>query len=619
MSKILIIIFLVQIATSSLIQNEVESSLETGMLECLLIITETYLLKEKSIAVMVPDLKRNSSNIQDDFAFRVLKELHLSTNVSFIIPTERVSPIYKSVVKPDSVIMTINGKVLSYQRRELYILFLRLRQNMWNSRARFIIVSLWNPTSANAQHLLAKTFLNVAWSFHVKNVIILSFKFTKNLSFPSTIDIYTWFPYKNKRSCNINIADVKIVDNWNPDTKQFLCGANLFPPKELNNFGGCNFSMLLAETPPLAISTKAGEVSGLDVNIIETIGNISNFKVVFRDTSSKQVSKVYDIIGSSWVSNVQFSFEWIYPYVKEKIIWVVPAGNPYPSWMSLIRIFNMTLWVLVGTSFILVSLTFWVLRTISDSIRIKDEKHVRTNCLSFGFETLRFYLGTSAILKTEERLISFFLMIVLIYCMQVNTAYQSSLIGFLVNPGQQPPIQNTNELRKSGIALRSAVFSTKQGETMDWKSNVKNFVENCTVFECLKRVVFDRDVAFLSRKTAVDYVGMSDYWSNGKPLFAELKSAVNEGFLSIHVQNGNLLLRRINKLVFRLRSAGIIDKWNRDIEYYNKKQIVCDAAQFLKKLSLTHFAGAFLIMFLGFVISTLCFIIEVSRHFKNLV
>ncbi|KAJ9583418.1 hypothetical protein L9F63_022239 [Diploptera punctata] len=362
--------------------------------------------------------------------------------------------------------------VLSYQRRELYLLFPRLRQNMWNSRALFIIVSLWNPTPANGQHLLAKSILNIAWSFHVKNVIILSFKFTKNFSAPSPIHIYTWFPYKNKISCNINIADVKIVDNWNPDTKQFLCGANLFPSKELNNFGGCNFSILLAETPPYAISTKTGKVSGLDVNIIETIGNIRNFKVVFRDTSSKQVSNVYDIIGSSWVSNVQFSFEWIYPYVKEKIIWVVPAGNPYPSWMSLIRIFNMTLWVLVGTSFILVSLTFWVLRTISDSIRIKDEKHVRTNCLRFGFETLRFYLGTSALLKTEERLISFFLMIVLIYCMQVNTAYQSSLIGFLVNPGQQPPIQNTKELRKSGIALRSGVFSTKQGETMDWKSNV---------------------------------------------------------------------------------------------------------------------------------------------------
>ena len=68
-------------------------------------------------------------------------------------------------------------------------------------------------------------------------------------------------------------------------------------------------------------------------------------------------------------------------------------------------------------------------------------------------DTLRSILGAAIYFNPQGYLSAFFFVLWLFYCLQINTAYQSSLMGFLTNPGNLPAVTTLEELDNSGLDL----------------------------------------------------------------------------------------------------------------------------------------------------------------------
>jgi hypothetical protein len=202
--------------------------------------------------------------------------------------------------------------------------------------------------------------------------------------------------------------------------------------------------------------------------------------------------------------------------------------------------------------------------------------------------------------------------------------FQGYLTTFLIDPGHKPAIRNMDELFASRIPFYYTpgfgdLFSNSAEKE---ESNVKLNRANCKSRQvCLNWAMYGKNVSLLLREEWFDVTyAVGDYIDeDSKPILCKLEDGlVYTSGLSMVMQYGDPLLKRVTEIIDRVFEAGIYKYWN-SLQMHQLKlearmiRIVLPLEDYYS-FGFYHMQPAIYLLLMGWCLSVICFMIELLYH-----
>ncbi|KAJ9576107.1 hypothetical protein L9F63_007072 [Diploptera punctata] len=131
-----------------------------------------------------------------------------------------------------------------------------------------------------------------------------------------------------------------------------------------------------------------------------------------------------------------------------KYNWYVRQADPYPIWAGITRVFDTYVWICVALSVSLASLIFWILALYS---RAENNYNNIFYCAlnSWGV------IINVGVTMPRGKLIRWVFFIWIIYCLCINTIFQTFFVSFMIDPGRLHQIDTFDEMNDLGYELLS--------------------------------------------------------------------------------------------------------------------------------------------------------------------
>jgi hypothetical protein len=223
-------------------------------------------------------------------------------------------------------------------------------------------------------------------------------------------------------------------------------------------------------------------------------------------------------------------------------------------------------------------------------------------------------LGESAPNNPPEKpVIRVVFLIWVLYCLAINTVYQTYLTSFLVDPGLQHQISSDEEVINSGMdyGVPSAI-----AVVIPYVTNYRyRHLMQCDDHKaCQNRIAFKRDFSYIYSTLSMEFIIAARYTdANGKHLICSFEEIILSQLITMPVPKGYVLLDRFNSIILHLLQAGIIEQWFKDIKYTtslsSRVETELLSGEYIK-LSLLHMQSAVYILLLGLFLSFAVFLLE---------
>ncbi|PSN47533.1 Ionotropic receptor 445 [Blattella germanica] len=578
------------------------SQLVKSLSKCIVQITNKYFRQEHPITVLIST--RNSSavsrnNFMNSNVDFILRSLNQGVNHSLVI-VDYQNNTENNYKKSGSYILLITDHAES-PVEITYNMLSKIRHQLNPSLTMLIASIVVKPTEE--QLYQARMVLKLTWeAFMISDAI---FMVPMTVRRTVMFGIFNWIPKKQPDPCFKTITYVDVVDCWITRIDGFHIKANLFPTKNIIDMKGCILRAdVVPHNEPLATITT-DEVWGIFYDELEILRDALSLQIVYQRQNESSIADI--ILPLVYSATQKWFYTNTYPYYMDNLKWYVPAGLPVPRWKSLTKIFNPCMWIFVVAIFILGSLTSWLLLKYSG---VQSLQPVDLSLVII--KILLTYLSMGISNKYQGIMATTFFTIWLFYCLIINTAYQSALICFLVDPGEYPPIKTIKDLQESGLNLMSSIsFSEHFGEDFQlintyqrWRFD-KNHPK--TIWE-------KRDSALLTNEfLGTFYTKVSFNSERNRPRITSIDENVKSLFFSIGIfSHGHLLFERMEELKHRLFSSGIPRVWINDATE-SQDRVFLGARndnQFVI-IKLPHIQGAFYFWAFGIITAIVVLLIEI--------
>ena len=522
----------------------------------------------------------------------------------------------------------------------------------WNPRAKFVVL-VSEIREVNAKRL-AEDIVAELWSSKIVNSVVLiplldTHLSTAPLNILNILEAYIWYPYHPTGKCPHD-KHVTLRDLWVWDVRgngHFLHNACLFPPKIPNDLQGCPLTVSTFEVPSFIMKRSTSIVDkesiiyeeGVDVQIVSEFAKTTNSSVKYRVPPPDGGQWGFDLGNGTWVgvtgetsrsySDIGMASLWYRchlikglecprPYLIDKVRWYVPCATSYPRWMSLTRVFRLSLWSAFVTAYVVVSVVMWKIVKTTSSISTKAAQNQAYTSLP------KCLLNLWAIILEESAsnhppdvaaIRAVFLGWVL-YCWAVNTVYQAHLTIFLIDPGLQHQLSSEDEILTSGIE-----YSTETGIIPfypDLRGTPYRHMNNTVDVDLAQARVAQGTLAFLYSKFRVEYnIDLKYKDANGVPTICKIKDDFSSNLKTIHVPKGFPLKPKYDKVLLGLLQAGLVNFWWEQLKYMafleGARKFGSPPGEYIV-LTMKHLQSAFYFLLIGYAMSGLLFLIELSYH-----
>jgi hypothetical protein len=203
-----------------------------------------------------------------------------------------------------------------------------------------------------------------------------------------------------------------------------------------------------------------------------------------------------------------------------------------------------------------------------------------------------------------------------LYCWALNTVYQAYLTSFLIDPGLQHQLASEDEILTSGIECSTATGVIILYPELKGKRYIHM---NSTVeVDSAQGRVADGTLAFLYANFPVEYnIALKYKDANGVPSICNIKDDFAFNLVTIHVPKGFQLKAKYDQVLLHLLQAGLVNLWWEDLMYTAALEGARDfgspPGEYIV-LTLKHLQSAFNCLLLGYAMSVLSFLIELSCH-----
>ena len=516
-----------------------------------------------------------------------------------------------------------------------------------NSRAKFVIVSV--RVTENIHKFAADLFASL-WKWKILNAILVAptsgVSNFPNPDFVPVLDIYTWFPYHPPGHCS-DVRDAVLLDHWVSSEKisgKFFYNASLFPSKIPLDFYGCQLRVSTFEYMPFVgrkENTKSDPKKvtfdeGLEVRLLKHFAEKKNLSIKFLDlpadggqwgvnlgngtwtgVTGEIIRSYSDIATGNWWYRCHLieETECLTPHSVDEVRWYVPCAKPYPRWMSITRVFKMSLWLGFLSAYVIVSIAMWFIVRVSniistDPIENQAYTSVEKCLLNFWAIILEESASNNPPHVAVIRLV-FFMWV--LYCWAMNTVYQTYMTSFLIDPGLQHQVSSEAELLDSGmkIGIPATVLSVLPGLS-DERYRRHDSCKDVTA--CQDRMAFKGDMGFFFSKYNMEYFAAAKYVDgDGKSLVCKFDEIYCIQLGTFPVPRGSQFLETFNAIIIHLLQGGFKEQWWKEIQYAATLDLASDynlpPGEYIE-LTLEHLQSAFYFLFLGCILSILTFISE---------
>ncbi|PSN39372.1 Ionotropic receptor 922 [Blattella germanica] len=637
MYAIMLFVKLPETAFSSLNIPSSISSLETEFVNCILEICRQHSTKFQGLVVTSEYLilrksgKLGNSHPYEFIAENLLYEINNSQNLTIISNVERNSnpilcfgnsyfPDYNNVLGI-FIIDTIDPE------ENFYALFFAMMSCLFwrNPDSFFIIVDMRGDIPPGSH----ETIFSYLWNpIKAVNVIIVHVHYKS-----PTIAVHGWIPSKNINYTNWKITSTSILNYYNMSSSNekghFFYDTDIFPPKQINDFQGN--TLVVKPDPniePLIFQNMDENSTFLSftgplIYFLETVSTRYNFKILFTlDEISSSIGNIYGPFMLT-ESIKMYNVHNLYPICMGGYLWYVPMCRMLPYWSSIIRIFRFELWMIVLLSYLFTSFTLCLLESKSQR-NSSNNSTVSTDIAIVLINTMLPLIAHSGNLDFKKSVSTLLFSIWMFYSLQINTAYQSSLVGYLTNPGNLPPLQSIKDLDTSDVDL---IMVVQEDSVFDIFSGILRELGMTRVNDIKRTYKLGRNlshfiesgcnVAFLAINPENDYVIYTNGFYNGKALFIPMEKEIMYGNIGFSAKNGRFLYKHLNRIFLRLQSSGIYNKWIQDIYKNGTNKRAHEYQKNLIALSLKHLEGPFYFLALGLAISSSVVIFEIIFGLYN--
>ncbi|PSN37398.1 Ionotropic receptor 329 [Blattella germanica] len=567
--------------------------------ECVYNLSSVYFDRDLPIFVQTP--RKITDRRYFKYMEKIIQKLQIQNQFSVILlGGTKFRPIENAeTVSPGSYIIVLPTSLaiddLYYMRDS----FVQMALYAYNPKGKVVIV---NPEEKGVV-VHGKPFplvaLSLAWQANFLQAIFLDPEPVAELDF----NVYSWTINDQIDLCSGEIDNIKHIDTWLTQEGRFSRDSKLFQVNENLDFKGCELNLYWATLPPYSWVTR-GTYEGIVAEFLHHFSDLIN--VHFRPT--QDLENVH-IAFPNYYTDDGHKAVWpnTYPHIFEKLTWLVPSGKQIPRWQSLWRTFSPLLWFLILLTFTCGTFTIWLLH-----------KSTGESIFSVFVSSVLTHLGIGVSDRYKGFVATLFFTIWLFYCLIINTSYQSELFRLLVNPGNFPAIETLKELEESHLIKKRVIEASGNGSYLNEFIMQYNKCEG-TIFEFCKKVAIDRTNAILYSGLYINLVlsimdDLLDEFKN--PKLVPLKETVGTFYVSLQVRRMSSLLHDLldNALQIFI-SAGFFDFWSSSFQNMFRSRFIDHDIIDRFVFSLNHLQGAFILFFLGHLLASVIYIIEISTHF----
>ncbi|KAJ3663162.1 hypothetical protein Zmor_007468 [Zophobas morio] len=458
------------------------------------------------------------------------------------------------------------------------------KHKFWNSRKEnhFVICRRVNDIK------FLPGLMQTIWKQHILNfVVVLVWK---------RLEIFSYNPFKEEV---INVTSHKF---WH---------LHLFPDK-LSNLYGYQLRVSLFSYFPL-ITKENGEWMGEDYIRLQLVTSMINatFKIIeppentfFGGAYNDVMNDVTDFcfISHYYMHYLYQGAEYTYTHQPDQIIAVVPFQHQtlFHSY-TIFSIFNITVWV-SSISMITILVIFTTI------INLLKTKVVQINCLEYFSACLGNYLPS---FDTKPFTIKIVLLIFILTCIIIRTAFQCFLISTFLTPKPDDKITTISEFRKSNLNIYTSAFLANM---ILFNENLGARVFNMSGPERTKRLYsLDTSASYIITLTLANKFMATVKSKYARPPFYILEEALVPGMDMYFFQRHSPYLEKFDECLLRQKQYALSEI--RIHSGSSLKENISRSENSHIALRMEHLQSVFHIFEIGLGLSVIVFMCEIL--FKN--
>jgi hypothetical protein len=437
------------------------------------------------------------------------------------------------------------------------------------------------------------------------------------------------------------VNDITLLDIWVIYGQgHFTNNSDLFPQKISNRFNGCPIKAVVRQgfSPFTTLydytdsnSSDFNSVVGMEFDTLMIVLKQINMTFEYVPTPegfqlerglTNNLNKAmfekeaYIALGSVRTNFLDDSFlDSTSTHTIMSAQWYVPCPNKYQRWTSIFRILSVELWLVLIISIVVAAISTTILARYSLTSEWQVYKTVTISLTNIW----AVILGVAV--STMPRAPSLRLLFLAWVCFSIafSTVFQAFLTTFLVDPGHTNPIENMDELLASGILLLyDSKFNFLFIKDDKIITHIQTQHEDFAVWEFgLSWAIIHKNTSlFLEDMEAEIMFAFSTLnHENSEPVLCKLEDGmIYNDALSMILFHGDPLLRRVSEIIDRVVEAGLYNNWIS--LYFNQLKILAGKIALVHPLDeyysfkMDHIQPAFYLLFIGWCLSSLCFIVE---------
>ncbi|PSN53414.1 Ionotropic receptor 744 [Blattella germanica] len=445
-------------------------------------------------------------------------------------------------------------------------------------------------------------------------------------------DIYSLFPFDSEycaRGDNVSIIGKCLYEG------QFLKDRELFPQKVPLNLNNCKLIISLYPNEPYFILSQNYTVDnytyykfeGIEMVFLNYASEVMNFSYEFQILGGDNLYEIYSnglIAIMAKKTNIIMGMFPLFPqlcafadptvpYIFTSSEWFVPCAKQNPTSGNILKVFDISVWLVTVVVLVFSSLVFLCLSKIK-------EKSKSYNNLSYCF----LYIWAILISVSAEHIpvgtqFRMFVLLFVLFSFVLSTIFQSFFTAFLIEPTFEKQIKTFEDHNERGIKFASGEMIESLSVMVGTYFQDKiNHVVNCPDYiPCMIEGLKYNNISFLGEKYSTLFMGsqLGLTASPGKTFCTLL--TVGSGPVCMYFSKGHPILERINFLIRLCFESGFLGMyWSQLTTDKARQYTVQEENDEYTAFNLFHLYTSFLYLLFGYAISLSSFFFEVS--FKHL-
>ncbi|KAL3285891.1 hypothetical protein HHI36_000411 [Cryptolaemus montrouzieri] len=420
----------------------------------------------------------------------------------------------------------------------------------------------------------------------------------------------TFFPFYRANLHNLNTT---LQEIGKCSKSSYLDQYDLFPNKIPKKWKNSTIAFCQSPVEPIGFVNNEKKGIGTELHrlILESMGATADCKAIKFDGSKSRSefmrkilkSNTCDFYASGYPDD---SFDISTPYNIDELYWIVPSPAINKNYNFIFGVFSASVWLIWFTTILCVAL-FWYFQCY---LKNKEDSFLTKILLSFKLVLdqivkLKFFNTSDFILY----------MVIIFGTFMINIIYRGRILYVLSGIHYEDAIVTEDDIMQHNLQIFLFPIQEKwfrdQTKFLDYIN--KNHHECGSNVQCQDKVAFERNIAVLRSRIAIDYYNKRYFGEDGRLKRIRLPKPSMVYYRLCSFLPGQPIFTQINQYTYYLQQNGIVSKI---ISNYSVK-VPKQTTNFIRKvLAMKHLKWLFLLWLFGLIAACVMFALEITRSFS---